>query len=464
VLEIKRSPGEPLTRAARAPTLSAAMRLAAFAIVFCVTGCGGADAPSELGPFPGWPETVEVRAVGESFRTSAARLEVDPDGRIWLLRREWPDAGPALGTSVLERYDGGGRLEKRIVFPEDTLVRDFVVHPSGELSAFLLQADGDAGQFRLDTARLSPDGEELFRREFHDVAGPRENLYYDETGAHPFPTDRPLRLGQFSHVVALADGEGVYLLAWTWGAKLYRLGPDHAQAWNVQVMPANVGMAFFFTHELLATDDDGGIHVAYQIFADDVAIYNEHFGRAPLAPIDSYDVLLSRFDGNGGFSGAQIFGGPGGDVPTGMTARGGRTLVTGAVRRTKHDLPNRTREWDLFVWREGDYRTFDLARDDFAWDLAQAPDGTVYLAGQTDYVQVDTNSQVEDGKGFFLALSPDLERQADVTLPGPRDVVVQAMRLAPDGRLVFAGTRNGPLTHTDPAMQFNEGVLGAVSW
>ena len=35
--------------------------------------------------------------------------------------------------------------------------------------------------------------------------------------------------------------------------------------------------------------------------------------------------------------------------------------------------------------------------------------------------------------------------------------------LAPDGRLVFAGTRDGPLTHTESAMQLNEGFLGATT-
>jgi len=47
-------------------------------------------------------------------------------------------------------------------------------------------------------------------------------------------------------------------------------------------------------------------------------------------------------------------------------------------------------------------------------------------------------------------------------LAGPRDVQVQALRLAPDGQLRFAGLRDGPLTHTDPAMRNDDGVLGAT--
>jgi hypothetical protein len=60
------------------------------------------------------------------------------------------------------------------------------------------------------------------------------------------------------------------------------------------------------------------------------------------------------------------------------------------------------------------------------------------------------------------SLSPDLAKRTVVNLPGPRDVQLRALRLAPDGRMFFAGMRNGPLTHTDPALLHNEGVLGAT--
>jgi hypothetical protein len=396
-------------------------------------------------------------------------MDIGPAGRLWVLRDEWTSASAIFPAPVLERYAMGGKLEKRISFGDGTLVPDFVVHPSGELTVFALEPDGPAGSYRFDLTRLSSDGETLARTEFADVAAPGEDLYYDDAGVHPFPTDGPLRFSFRSHVVGLADGEGLYLLAWTYGAKLYRLDRGYSKAWSVQVMPANIGMAFNFTDERLALDEAGRIHVAYQIFADDVRFYNEHFHRERLEPIDSYDVLVERFDPDGAFSGARLLGGPGGDAPTGMTAHGGSVLLTGAVRVKKFDLPNRTREWDLFVLRAdmdggatGSYRTLDLARDDFAWAMAEAADGTIYLAGRNDYVQVDTNSEVEDGQGLLLALSPDLSRRTTVSLRGPRDVQVRALRLLPDGSLMFAGSRNGPLTHTDPVMQFNEGVLGAT--
>jgi hypothetical protein len=453
-------------------------------VAACACGDGGAlapDAPAPggpdgggdgvvLAPYPGWPADVRVRRVGDAFHASATKLELDPQGRVWLLRSDRRDQTPGLGSPVLERYAGDGRLEKRVALAADALVPDFVVHPSGELSVLVLEPEGMPVRYRLEITRVSADGDILSRTELQDTAGPNENLYYDDSGPHVIPTDPPLRFGDRSHLVGLADGEGLYLLAWSYGVKLYRLRADYSEVWDAQVMPANLGMAFYFTHELLATDDTGRVYVAYQIFEDDVKIYNQHFGRAPLQAIGRYDVLVERFDPDGTFSGAQVLGGPGGDNPTGMTAHGGKVLLTGGTRVAKLDLPNRTLEWDLFVLR-GDlddagaasYRTVDLARDDFGWAMVEGVDGTIYIAGRTDYVQVDTNSEVEDGKGLLLALAPDLSRRAAVSLVGPRDVQLQTLRLAPDGRLLFAGMRDGPLTHTDPAMTHNEGFLGATT-
>jgi hypothetical protein len=451
------------------------LRRASLAPIALALACGtsrdpgDAGDPDQLAPFPGWPGDLAVRAAGTAFRSSVTRLAVDPRGPVWLLADEWPDGAASLGAPLLTRYRENGRQEQEIRFDDGALGRDVVVHPSGEVSVVLLAPDGADGRYRLEVQRRAADGALLRRMLLDDAPAPGEDVYYDDSGAHTAELASPPRLSWNSHASAVADGEALYLVAWTYGAKLYRLGPDLATAWSTQIMPANVGMAFNFLRELLAIDEAGRVAVAYQIFEDDVAIYNEHFHRAPLAPIDTYDVLLQWFDPDGTPGGAQIFGGPGGDAPTAMIVRAGGVLVTGGVRRHKLDLPNRKKEWDLFVVQGSAeraapdaYATIDVARDDFAWGMVEAADGSVYLAGQTDYVQVDTNSIVEDGKGLLLALSPDLQQRRSVVLPGPRDVIVQSIAIAGDGRLVLAGTRDGPLTHTEESMRFNEAFWGTI--
>jgi hypothetical protein len=231
-------------------------------------------------------------------------------------------------------------------------------------------------------------------------------------------------------------------------------------------MPANIGMVFQFSPSLVFREGDG-VYVGTQIFEEDVHIYGDHFGRTPLTPLGSYDALVQRFGAAGSFMGARLFGGAAVDHPSAMIVHDAVVLVAGAARIKKHAEPNRTMEWDIAVMRgrvddasELEYRTIDLARDDFAWAVTERADGRVLVAGRTDYVQVDTNSEVENGKGLVLTLDPDLEPQAVLDLPLPRDVQIRAARLLPDGRLVLAGTRDGPLTHTDPSMTNNDGFWG----
>jgi hypothetical protein len=420
----------------------------------------------DLAPSPGWPAAIGARSVPAAFRTTITALEVDPRGKVWLLRDEITNASQLDATPVLERYGLSGHLERRVGFQELSKVSSFVIHPSGELSVFVMRADRDM-QYDLEIVRLSSDGATIATTRLEERPGPRENLYYDETGVQELPVDGPFKLGWRSHVVGAADGEGMYLLAeWTYSFKLYRLDATNRRLWGVQVMPANIGMAFQFSPSLVARDDDT-VHVATQIFEDDVPIYGQHFGREPLSPLGSYDALVQRFGTDGTFAGARLFGGPAVDHPSAMTVKDGVVLIAGAARITKHDAPNRTMEWDVAMMRgrvdEGstlEYRTTDLARDDFGWALARMPDGRFIVGGRTDYVQVDTNSEIENGKGLLLALEPDLGREAVLELPMPRDVQVRVVRALPNGDVVLAGTRDGPLTHTEAPMTHNDGFWG----
>jgi len=451
---------------------------ALLSCVFLLVGCGLTNgrprSPDELdsielAPAQGWPASIAVRSVPASFRTAITALDVDSHGKVWLLRDEFQGRRSSFGAPVLERYAPTGHLERRITFPTHSRVTGFAIHPSSELSVFVLRDDDGDLQYGLELLRLSSEGEEAATTSFEEVPGPRENLYYDDSGVHELPIDGPFKLGLNSHVVGVADGEGLYLLAeWTYGFKLYRLNSANRRLWGVQVIPANVGMAFQFSPSLLFREGDA-IHVATQIFEDDVHIYGDHFGRTPLAPLGSYDVLVQRFASDGGFVGARLFGGEGVDHPSAMTVHEGVVLIAGAARITKSTAPNRTMEWDIAMMRgrvEGlsalEYRTIDLARDDFGWAIAEGPGGEVIVAGRTDYVQVDTNSEVENGKGVLLTLGPDLTREGALELPMPRDVQVRAARSLPDGGLLLAGMRDGPLTHTDPAMTNNDGFWGVA--
>lgn len=107
------------------------------------SGCSAANDPGDgisFEPFPGWPDDVAVRKVGDAPRTSITRLEVGPGDRSWLLRDDI-DSDPADARPVVERYRRDGALDQRLTFPAGTRIPEMVVHPSGQLSLFVLAPD-----------------------------------------------------------------------------------------------------------------------------------------------------------------------------------------------------------------------------------------------------------------------------------------------------------------------------------
>lgn len=89
--------------------------------------------------------------------------------------------------------------------------------------------------------------------------------------ATPVPLVDPqgeVRLSTLSHVVAIADGEGLDVVAWSFGIKLYRLDESYHARWSAEIMPPHIGQAYSPAHEPLARDSRGNIYVGYQIFED----------------------------------------------------------------------------------------------------------------------------------------------------------------------------------------------------
>src|SRR5262249_53337078 len=153
--------------------------------------------------------------------------------------------------------------------PDGTRVSSFTVHPSGQLSVLAMQPEsGGAGCGTSDCpmtiVRLSGAGDTLREHVLEDAGHPGEAIAYDLMG-QPVPFDLPPdhrpRFGPLSHALAVADGEGLYLVAWSIGDKLYRIDPDDRERWSVQLMPANVGMAFFPAEERIAFDEQGNVFV-----------------------------------------------------------------------------------------------------------------------------------------------------------------------------------------------------------
>jgi hypothetical protein len=131
--------------------------------------------------------------------------------------------------------------------------------------------------------------------------------------------------------------------------------------------------------------------------------------------------------------------------------------------------PNKTFNYNVFfasVDRDGNLLgqgEFDLDQDDWPYALAACGAGFC-IAGETATKWVDTGSQVQDAKGFILDVGIDGSVTKLTTLHGPRRNVIESMATRDDGSVVFVGTTDGPITHTDPSQHSLSALLGVLAF
>ncbi|OJH37209.1 hypothetical protein BON30_28250 [Cystobacter ferrugineus] len=434
----------------------------------------------------GWPDEVRVRRVGNAFVSDVMQLEADAQGRAWVLRRDKDSSlrSHDEGRSFLEVYSQDGRLERTLKPLEGAHLVRFVLHPSGELTLFELRRESNQAFYDLYLRRLSANGETLVERRFEDPGRPGENLSYEFDGSRNgdvMNVEVLTTLGPgWSHtrflgpLKALALGEDVVFSVRVYGVKLYRLTPSLELAWDTQVMPHHDNLLLIGA-EQLALDGEGNLVVAFDMALSEARAYQRHFQRALQAREDgSIDVAVLRFSAHGAFIDIQLHGGAADDLLEAMAIHAGEVVLVARNRLEKFDIPNDTLEFDLVLMRaslrEGAlllYRQLDLAREDYPRAVVVDGEGRIYVGGNYDYAQADSNSQVDYGKGLLVRLDwrtgEPLER---LSLSGPRDVQLWHLALRPDGRMLFAGIYDAPHSHTadqDASLSFNRGMLGTIT-
>ncbi|MBZ4423142.1 hypothetical protein [Myxococcus sp. RHSTA-1-4] len=427
-----------------------------------------------------WPTQTQYRQVGEAFRGTVHQLEVDDEGRSWLIRQDFDSPEDLTGQWTLEVYAPDGQRVFTLAREEGVEPYRFVRHPSGELTLFELQRLPETTDFRLRLRRLSPEGQVLAERGFEDPGRPEEwPLYLLDATRVTQVLERPsreVRWGRehFVHLRALALGEEVAFIVWSHGLKLYRLAPGLDLAWDLQLMPDHSWMDVLANQEQLTLDAEGNLLVGWGMFRSEAAAWQQRFGRELAWRGGEADILVQRISPDGRFLSAQLHGNEQTEQLVGMGVHQGELLIGAVSRVLKHDRPNDTTEWDLVLMRARleagtllQHRVIDVAREDLAYDFQVDAQGRVWFAGVSDFLQVDTNSLVEFGQGLLLRTDVQGERTESLLLKGPRHVTVRRLALHPDGTLRFAGTFDGPITHTgdeDPSLGFSHVMLGVGTW
>ncbi len=368
---------------------------------------------------------------------------------------------------------GEGVISDIHFMDDGTLVVAELVKQADELLALELQL-----------SRYNSEGELLYQVVLEDTATETELLYYSTTfeevpQPEPIPSmiknNRP-QLYANAIVKLKSYGEDLYMLAYTYGVKLYKLNNDLSVAWDVQAMPAH---SFLWTSLLqnkadFTRTDTGQIAVALGGYAEEATIYEHHFNRTLNKEGKSLDNILVVYSQDGEFINNFTIGAQ--EYSEGLVAleSSDDTLwLAGNVRHNKNDASSKSNtEWDLLLssysvttGEELSYKLIDVNREDYAHSFQVLGNQDFIFSGVNGFSQADTNSITSYGSGMLVQVNTNGDVVKSLALSSPRHVLINAASSTTSGEIFFAGIYNAPITHTcdnDRSLCYQQAMVGAA--
>ena len=388
------------------------------------------------------------------------------------------------GASRIRRVDGPESTPWNA--PAGLLIEDAALHPSGEVSAVLIDAD-----FNVFVARLSESLAPLDLQQLHDPE--IANDPFPSGGGVPVPTDVTANALPRDSVRTAPDGEETVVAVVTplESVLLYRL--TFATRWEsprrTLVLPVSHHIPFlpiggtFDTfgamwssfRALLDVDADGNAYLAFWANPFKLRAHKDFTGEdlkklAGNAFSQDSDVLLEKFDRAGAHLWSRLVGTENEDEPYALRAFHGEVAVVGRARRVPGDDNT---FWDAFVsvsTADGTLRrsrTFQLEASSILLGVDGVPGGGWLVGGSEGWSQNPEGlSILSFGSKLLLELpTPDAD-PVRIALPaGPRHNEIRSVLADTPGRW-FAGHENGPVMHTgdgDLSQIHATGVVGFVA-
>ena len=386
------------------------------------------------------------------------------------------------GVSRIRRVDAPSTAPWNA--PAGMFIEDAALHPSGAVTAVLIDA-----RFAVWLARLSPALVQLDLKQLSDP-----DIVHDPfpDAGIPQPTELIANSLPKDSVRTAADGEEAVVVVQTTlnSVLLYRLA--FSTHWEsprrALVQPVTPHLPFlpiggsFDTfgamwssfRALVDVDDGGNAYVAFWADPKVLEVHNQ-FASDDLHKIASNqfsrdsDVLLQKLDRTGNRVWARLVGTENEDEPYGLRAAHGEVAVVGRSRRVPGDDNT---FWDAFFTvssQDGTLRgttAFQLDASSIFLAVDGIPDGGWLAGGSEGWSQNPGGlSILSFGSKLLTELSAPDAGVVRVPLPaGPRHNEVRSV-LSDSTHRWFGGHEDGPIMHTgdgDLSQIHATGVVGVI--
>lgn len=349
--------------------------------------------------------------------------------------------------------------------PDDWSLIDAVLHPSGQVSAALINFDIRRDPFlKIKVVRIE-NGVVVSELLLEPLPAAGERTKY-----YPASLDR-VRLESY--------GENVFVVArWDYNeVEAFRIGyleNELRMVWQTLVEPdayaGSIGIIgggydnfhqgdrYFFVYS--GVDEAGNLYVAVPSHEELVLNHDLRFQDNLSAKTDpaNYDwglAILTKISASGKRKYSTLAASATKKRLINFRVGQGRVYLVGRIKKGME--PG---DWDAWIMSAdastGDrlYESaVDIKQGDMFWDVLPTKDGTTVAVGTKEYVQNPAGASVSNFRlASAVILDPSGKVTGEIELPqGPQDRGSEAMFVgrAAKGMLIFAGVHNAPGTHAE---------------
>jgi hypothetical protein len=443
-----------------------------FIFPMLLASCGSSHTPSPQPPIRAVDLAVSGQTVAK-VRTTGNEVVLLEERLTSLF-----ESGPQRTLSILQTDRVGTRV---YTSPSGWSVVDFVVHPSGDISAILTTAR------EVRIVRLDSKGSVQIDQPFLDPDAPTDPFFNYSGGIKDDTALQPALMHDAARLAPLGESLAVVLRTGRNAIVAYRLDRDangaYQRSWRTLVEPGSSILGIGLTSGSFDVFGQLENHLRIEVDADvdapdtlAIGVVNlEQFNFTFRAHSEYFDepieatagILLTRLaSGDGRRLGSTVV-----DTRNRAELHGLRTTPGGfiLVGRVLSEVRPDGSGWDAFtaiVRRDGtlvSYKLIDVDRGDILFDIAPLPSGRYLALGTTGYVQNPSGESIsEAAQPLLVLLNSDGSLAQNLGYAaGPRHNQLTTIA-GLNGHWLVGGMINGPGTHSgdiDPKLIVADGFL-----